>query len=632
MMTFAIAGLLLFGQQVQTAPPTTKILGKNVPIEFLLGGPCGSTTAFVEASGWKWQVLPDGGIGRRFRKDGGWQDLKDLYASAQAAAGRTPYRIKVVIIQNAVSMRQSPIGVVRHRWASIDGDELETVTKSLATLKGSIEGATNGAYDVSLDVTVDDDTFTDFDHLLAPSQGTPLPGSPKSVHLGLLGAPIGPASDTGRYIAEMFAPQFNDERFETDDGVYRGPYAAVFVIHPGLPLQDQVTLVDHTPLVAIDYFRFSDIEASRSLPTALFEGWKKSVVALLQGSDGVSTNLETADEYEFPRVVCGPVWQSLVAQGLRTAGTERSLSSVASTALNDLSRASLKAVTGGDRPGRPVVESSANPGRSLVSLEHFDYVVAQSPSQASFNILGIALNSGPDYFEVDASPATLQSAMRLGNSPGPAPAVGEQAGTVVGDFESKAVAGPNGAPAWEVKFKRLETRGYVLLAKGSPLIPKGPQSFLSFDIKLSTDENILLSLHDRNGEEIGRVLLGGDMAGPKEFLSGKGLYDSSVPADDQWHSIVVPISALEMNEDVYEVRIGGGDDRTSRGDATFIVTTPVVKDSGSGTLATSAPSPALEIAQFTDQMTADNAPYDQSYLREFRNRAACRRVQRFRHP
>lgn len=541
--------------QDKAASETIKILGRDVPVEF----------------------------------PAGWDEIKTHWGQNRPKDGATVYPVRVIVLQNSSALSRSPVGVVRHDWATIDEEELDTVLKSLALLKVSIESATSGAFNVRLDVTLDDDVYADYRGMTSESK------SSDPVRLSATAAMNSRSFGSDlRWVAEQVAPRINDEKFDTDDGSYNGPFPAVFVIHPRLPVQDRVWTVDHTPVATLSYYKFSQFSAKTSLPTALFDAWKTMV---WPGA------LESAPVFgeagSSPRVAPGALWKALAQRSVRS---QRSTAAarVELSKLDTIAQVSLPSIDVENVGGQAVVASPASADRTLVSSNLVGLLADKMPN---LGVTRFALGGRQRFVEVDAPIAEIRAALAVGSPQTPAKTAWIQ-GEVVGDFEAKAGTGPDGKPSMEATFTHNEPRGSVVVAAGEPLVPAQATGVLQFDAKLSTDENVVLDFYGSNGVVLSCVL-GGDMATQVEDPSGKAPLDLSVPSDDQWHPVTLPVTAFSGKE-VLAVVLHGGQDRLSRGAATVSLTVPkLAAEAGPGT--SSALNPALGLTKTSSPPTADQA-------------------------
>lgn len=583
---FAFVALAGVSHQDPVIDPV-KILGRDIPVEFPATAAVNDSAA-AEIDGWKWSRKNGGLVWSKFRKDGSWSDIRDLWLANRPGPNAKPYPVKVVILQNSSVLSRSAVGVVRHDWATIDDEELETVLKSLALFKVAVEAATNGEFAVRLDVSLDDDIYADYRSFNAPTGQVP-----DSLQVSSAINSSGLDADS-RWIAEEVAPRLNDEKFDTDDGTYNGPFAAVFVVHPRLPVADRVWTVDRTPVATIGYYKFSPVEAKVSLPATLFETWK---AMLWPNAAGPLPNLGT--ENVAPQVESGDLWNALARRSLRSKSLEPKDIAPLKT-IAGLESASLPTVSVPVATNLPA-ESPRDANRTIVSLNQLDYLARKLPSAS---ITGVGASAGKPFAELDQPLATIVATLVVTPRVEPNGTVRE-AGKAVGDFTAKAIQGPDGSPGWEVSFQHNEPRGWVTVAAGSPLVPTQKEGSLVFQAKLSVDENVLLDLYGVEGARVASVMLGGDMPTELEDPSGTLPLDASVTSDDQWHQVSVPLAVLK-GAGLSSIVLRGGPDRLSRGPAVVSLTTPKVVE-GPSTGTTVAPNPAIVITKTSNPPTADQA-------------------------
>lgn len=526
-----VAALALSRQDANPGQQKVKILGREVPVEFPTGGPFNASTPSISWKEWKLEVRPDGTIGRRFLVDGGWGDYKSLYAKSQLSQERRPYRIKVMVVQYTTIIETSQTGVVRQRRGSIDSDDMETIAKSLATFKGMIEAATAGALDVMIDADLDNDPVVQLESMGSDRP----PASDKLIKLGSwpkAQVPFGPA-----YIAQDIAPQFNDEKFDTDDGVYHGPYDGVFVIHGGLA-GCTTALVDQTPVTTLSYYE-GDYPVKEELPIQLFEAWKGQLGLSAAGAKGSSfTDCRSGSRY--PNVEGGPYFQALVGA---------SFSRNKSTTPGPLDAKTASA-------GALARLAWADPDRAFGTAVHVQMadVVADRFSRDNVKVTAWRMTpNGPvlefaDVTEQEVSSALAVSDAQKWTAESPKP------GTAVGEYECTVSASANGGQTLDIKQKGTICRGYVIAYSGRGVDLKPEVTNLNLDAKLSSDENVALGLYSGT-TKVGTVLLGGDVPGPKERPGESHLIDRSIPADDQWHKVSIPLREWFALLPLTEIRV-----------------------------------------------------------------------------
>ncbi len=605
LMTAALAVLALALQQ---SSGTVRLLGRDVPITLPPAGPALSNQG-VQFGDWKFATDADGTIVRRYLNDGGWGDLTDLAAKHPKSTLAKPYPIRVFILQYATLIESSPAGVVRQRRSSIDDSELNTILSSLATLKASIEAATEGAYDVRLEVSSDDDpVFGACDFADPVAQTVPT----------YTGADEASTTSFGpEYFRQSIAPRINDEKFDVDDGVYRGPFAAVYVIHAALSGGIEFARVDNTPMASLAYNRFTDMKASQALPVALFESWKRMV--MLSAAAGSSKGMAGAVPIDALNIPSGPVWNALVAASLRD-GQPHSVESVPLTSVDSLGTDQLPVVKESTDPCGVSRLGPSDSGQFEVPVGLADLALsAVKPEDATVvgwsvhpDGLGVVVKAPTN--EAEAAVAKMKGSPS--SEPSNSPAV---VGTAVGAFECAKGEGPSGSPGLDVVLHGAAGRGYVTVAAGTPLAAVGDKQALSFSFRIANDENLALDFIGAKGEWLGTALLGGDAPGPEEVTGGLPVYDVSVPADDQWHSVTVPLERIAATASIVEVRLvpsyGGRYERLSRGQLKIGMSLPSVGALPPGWSPTTSSDAALALAAIKGTPTAEQVTDIQNGLK-----------------
>lgn len=529
----------------QDAPDKIKILGTDVPVSFPAGIEVPEGTTYIESAGWRWMVDDKGQILKRYRVDGGWADLKSMYDASRSTVPTAKYPIKVVIVENAASISVSKAGIVRSQFHTVSDEDLDTVKSSLATLKGCIEAVTARAFDVQFEVVLDSDLYFD-DGTASPTEWNPVSlSSPPSQAKGQ------------EFLRTVIAPQINDEAFDADDGVNRGPFAAVYVIHPGLPVPDGVTLVDNTPVVTLGFHTFSEIKASVSLPARLFEDWKTALGVSATHSAVIFSDSGPT----VPNVVTGPFWRALVERSLRKPGSLLPAPSVSLEQPGALATfRNSTATKEGDSVPFDVLELVASSGR--------DSSIESVRMEGRF--IKAYLSGSVDKKFFGRTDTIKPESLKPGSS--------------IGDFVVQPSRGPGNELAWTVQFDRDEIRGRVSLAEG--LLPKDSLAVM-FMVRMSQSEN--LAIVSQNAE----FLISGDAPTKEEDPAAK-LHSVVVPGDNEWHEVILPGHLLGTGPiDLWLAPIAG---RLTHGEFKIELTVPSYVDKVAQPLSITA-HPAYELAK-----------------------------------
>lgn len=215
------------------------------------------TTAFGGAR----YLFREGKLIRRLGAQGAWSEVRSAYEKAKGAiTPQTPeWRVKVFLYSQVSVTDRGADGLLAIRRNAFDERQIEHVRESLARFASMAEAAAGGGVRVTLSMETDPD--------LALWEVFP----PNSDRTGLSAVWERLQTSVGRRI--------NGGSFEADDGVYRGPWDSVFLIHAGMIGAMPSFRVFDAPVTPISY----EIEGSGvgpyGLTQALFNGWSSHVRA-----------------------------------------------------------------------------------------------------------------------------------------------------------------------------------------------------------------------------------------------------------------------------------------------------------------------------------------------------------------
>ncbi|MBS1714116.1 MAG: hypothetical protein JST30_07235 [Armatimonadetes bacterium] len=522
---------LVFATFLSQAQPTTQDAKPAVPeVTFPSGGPFGRNTPTVLIGTSRVAVAGTGRIDRPYLVDGGWGDFKELYSKVDQSTTKPAYRLKVIVFDDTTVLQKSPAGVVRQRRTVIDGPDLADLRSGLATFEAMLEGSLGGKVDVKLDLQTEGDPF-----VVETEAGKEDPPQAARLDIGTDPTSLPLGSFGARFVYQNAIPCFNNDLFETDDKVYRGPYAGVFVVHGGLAGRTDTFLSGSTPLSVVPLYRTGDQATREAFPAVLYECWKRQLVVKASGLVSAQTPIELS---RTPVPWWGPTVERLALEPTDPAAW------------------TLEDVQG------PVVKKD---GRTAVRIELADTLFrtpsGSKPVAWSFSPSGV-------YAEFESAPSEDVPTFENVEYESVQPAVPFGSGS----FECSQLPDSGQASAFEIKVKGRVLRGFARVFSG--LVPPDAK-YLNASVKLSADESVALRLVGTEGQELATVLLGGDSAGPVEQPGRKGLFDAAVPADDQFHAVSVPIGGLIAGHKAVTILFGpaepGACERTTRGTATFTV-------------------------------------------------------------
>ncbi len=476
----------------QTAP---QVFGQDLVVSFPQTTKLKLGPTF-KAGTWSFEVLPHQSFGRRILQDGGWGDFESLYKSIPSGAGKKNYKIKVIALQYVSILETSPAGIVRLRRGTIDSDRLKGIAKELGTLKGMIEGTSHGELSVSFDAEIDDDWVTAKSGLASER----VPGSLPKIGLNSDGASTSPL-DSG-FVKSEIGPRINSEAFASDGLPSSGPYDAIFVVH-GCPLESSTGFLDQSTysLVSTNLLATSK---EGGLASALYDSWVTQF-GLRAGGMGQNMSYQRNPSGEVANPIGGAIFDLVLKQVAQ---------------------------------GVPAAWVKPSPGDVVASWETADVALEGLPKE---RLLGLTMTAdGPAAVLKDAHIPTIMEVL--------SPGVDSRTPMAAGDFD---VTG--NADSMTINQKGSNGQGYVSVLKGN-LSPKGGTDYLNVQVQLSSDENLSFGFYAQ-GKLLGYALLGGDAPTTQEGAQPVPIIDFSVLADNQSHSISIPLFSFNANDAIDEVRV-----------------------------------------------------------------------------
>ena len=457
-------------------------------------GPFTDSTPNVAADGWKFQLLPDGSTGVRYRSDGGWGEVADAYpAAAKNAAAAAEYRIRVFLLTNTTLLEHGRDGLWRERTGSMTAVEQDEVFSALARFKALAEAATNGAVRITFDVTVDDDLL----FRVADSEAPAVSGD--VVRLTATEVPAGgPALGTSFIHAEI-GPRINNDPFPSEDGKYNGPYSSVFVVHAMRTWDVSTYVLDRTPVTSVSWATFTDREPGTALSIQLYYAW---------------------------------------AQHLTLAARAHGRTNVVERALP----------TGRDLPHTPQVYSVAFPEYLLRFGNHF-----ANPAFSDGQVPGDAVTSQP---APPKTTGTLLAQPIY--SPPPAQGLLELAPVGRGDFSAEMTDDPIVSRAVVVQESNYLRRGYVTLAKSdtaAPLIAVAADTGVQLRVSCDLPDSFVVRFITDDGETLEALIFGEELV-PKEAKSeSHRTIDLRRQPGPFWSEFKIPIGQALAGKNVVEVQL-----------------------------------------------------------------------------
>lgn len=253
-----LASLLAFAliQDPGVAPRAevgyTNLLGQEVPIVLDgVPGPFSDSTPHAEHEGFRFARMTAGGPVTRFLVDGGWEDARVLYQRAQAHQGeRVLWRVRVFVAARSVVLDQGADGVWTRRLMNMERFHVDQLKRGIAQFEALAEAVTAGAIDVQVDLEVENDQQIQVVKASEREDWDPL----------------------GRW-ASLLPLLVNQDVFEADDRVFRGPYQNVFLVTSGATLEEGLLPVQGTPASVLSFFHGASYSPPQVFGVRLFRAW-----------------------------------------------------------------------------------------------------------------------------------------------------------------------------------------------------------------------------------------------------------------------------------------------------------------------------------------------------------------------
>lgn len=261
--------------------PSLTLLGRPIPVVFPKEPEAGlATVTSVEVDGWRFPLLSSTSVSR-FRSIDRWNDREFLFQTARTrlSTGQTPtWRVKVFLVRRAEILDQVQ-GTWRIRRSGLEPSDIDRALREIALFQASAEGYAEGAARLSVQVQVDDDVARTVAQTERPAFSE-------------------------EYWRESYGPRFNTTAFNVDDGVDRGPYHSVFVIHAGLTDSTPTFVERGIPMTSLSFFEPRRSFAPGSLAESMLREWNRHLwlTAIERGYDLVGA--------EAPRKADPSGWMS----------------------------------------------------------------------------------------------------------------------------------------------------------------------------------------------------------------------------------------------------------------------------------------------------------------------------------
>jgi HEAT repeat protein len=503
MLSFLL-GVLSVVQEA-SPPETVDVGGRAVPLTW--PGPSAPQIdrPKVDIGGTRFEVLPDGSLGRPLRIDGSWADAKLKYAPG---AERTDtYRCLVVLIERWTVLDVSSGRVIRRR-GTLEPFLVEEIEQGLARFKALAEAAADNRVHLKFDVARDQDPG--FTILEGPPSLGPISYGPTT--------PADPASLVSQIIVERVAPRFNDETFDTDSPGYRGPYSSVFVVHAGLIAATTTVWVDNTPVTVIGHSTVTQDKVALGLPSALFAFWQNHVAGLSLGREFMETGPPRQRFTARPDWTGGGAWPDLAV-----AAAQRRRPNGIASAIGPGPEGASVWLTGSGLAVRPEAVGAV---RSVLKGW-------QEPTQWA------STPSGPVVLApVPAGGGSAIQALRIEPPAGRTSLEPRSVGSTVGDWEARLETDRDGQTFWRVTQTGISSRGNFLLGDVAGSGARSAKFRIRTDFEGGTVAEVLGP--DRTTPLV-RLAVCGSIPHIVDAPRDVVLLDARAPSDGQWHTVTVPL-------------------------------------------------------------------------------------------
>ncbi len=513
--TLSAAILVALGFFAQAKPPTVPeaplapgevmLAGRKVALDFPADEPFVGT--WGRLGGAAFAVGADGSVGARVYPEGFWQAAKSRFASFKPDPDAPPYHVKMVVATEAAILERRDDGTVVARRGNIASKQLDVLLAGVARFKALAEMEAGGKVNLAIDLMLDDDpVFLDLSRGKAANLGNPasLEPNPQSIARSLA-------------LGDL-APLVNDDSFETDDRVFRGPYESAFYVHPLLTPASGEYDLGRTPASVIPFFELGQARTETTFPLALLAAWRTHVAKNAARNAGLEASWD-------PRAEVSP---AMVVGALRGAHAQLPASKTDPWTWDDFAGQAVG--------GEGSVRTSAGSGDLLaVRPDLAAHLADASP---------VGVLRGPMPLAVVRAAHTGETeAQRLGMTLEASPAQGPYA---CGDFSLDA----DGVTITENPPGR---KGFVAF----PISRTGAPKTLGLRISIQSAEDYALDLVNSEGKPLATLLLSERVRLPVEVgPPAQPLFVASVPADGQSHEIRVDLSGVPNLEGLAAVRFG----------------------------------------------------------------------------
>lgn len=492
MLNSLIALALLSTQSQDPNAPELPVAGKitlgRETLDFSLPNENPTPYTVVNLDGQKYEALTPNSLGSWVPNLGGWADAKAAYKPAPPGA---PWVKVVVASESLVIDQQFPSGRTASRRSAITVTQYEEIEQVLGQVSAIL--AADGMVVPVFEIIEDDDVVvgtTNSDHPLRTWSWDDI---------------------TQKYETEFARTRVNVDRFQGDDPIYRGPYAAVVVVHATLGRGIIDTVVSEQRVITVPFWASGFQNARDSLATVLAPRIKDALMERMRRDHADESILLDPPVPTYSRFEeTETAWQGLV--DAFPSGQLRIPFSLGPR--ETLSYAQVE--------GQPIIFARRD---GLLALS------ARKDQIADFTSF-----EGGFAARLKTDPGSL--AGFLGIPQWTPKTVGRSAPFGLGDFGIKAQS-ENGTNFFRINRLGWNTRGLAVIARGleKPLFENGAVRGLGFQVRSQAREDFALNLHAQDGSILHSIQFSGESHRPTESPNKDKIQLRRVALDGAWQSV-----------------------------------------------------------------------------------------------
>lgn len=528
-------------------------------------GPIQPGTPSLEVGEFKWET-DRGGLGRRYLVDGGWQDVASLYAKLDANRTAPVWHVRAIVHTRAALIDRA--GTVSQRRSSLERRQLNELADALARFKALVEVETRGAVKVEIQASLDEDLLL-YD---LTREGVLDTGA---------GGRVLPS--VGEHLLADATWLVNDDPFDTDDKVYRGPYESVFVFHPALWAGEDPS---SGPLTVVNFYRLASLGTQEALPRFLLAAWRGHVRAGA-GRNGARLGVDDAFDPEAS-LVDARVAPGTALTALRSPANEAAYNALRFGApeapqpatAEQLAQDPWKLVA--PQPALDAEPSESRPVHQAGALAAF--------AGGQVTLRGLATDQAQawaDWPELQA-PSTAPPQPLLPRA--------------WGSFEVKEAV-LDGQPGFVVTDSGLFRGGAAALARWS----EPQRGWLSARVRTSGDDGLALQLVGPNGQWLKRVVLSGAWSAVSEMPDATYAIEDARERGEGFRTVWVNLADTPTSElRVTPAPYGEFRERVGVGPSALEISAIRVSEEGPGIVMKEPPQPLAPQVAPTEAIADSN--------------------------